>query len=247
MVWTTTMTKTTTSNGKNQKKFVYLNFYPYLCGMEKFEEGKKYFWGIYLGLQTTYTNYGTIRREHVFRTDKTDGNKTPVMFRLFVDEVPREDVEVTVQLPEQKQSSEFIVDGEQLAKLKKIGFDSRKLPYTEAVTVGWALRWLRDNFGIAHTIYPRHMAEYDIRFSLGHIIQPIDNMTLDLSEGKYDETDGVIDTIEELEFSALDFALDFILSKGGIIGYWKWVEWNLELDAEEKRSKARTSQDNMNV
>jgi len=205
--------------------------------MEQFVVGEKYTWGIFIGLITTYTNYGTIRRDLHFRTDKLDSNKTPIIFRLFKDEVPNGKTEVNVELPKIRQSAEFIVDGEQLAKLKRLGFNPNNMPYTETPTLGWALRWVRDNFGIAHTIYPRHMQQNDVRFSLGHIIQPINSgsSSMDLSNGRYDETDGVINTIEELEFAALDFAIDFILEKGGVLGYWKYIDWVNEMDEDRRK------------
>jgi len=94
-----------------------------------------------------------------------------------------------------------------------------------APTVSQALRWVRKMYGIFHTVYVRHMNDGVLGFSVSHSFlrmnfpkiksktpdKLIDLLVVDISNGKHDKKDGVIDDYDEAESEALTDALKWLL------------------------------------
>jgi hypothetical protein len=98
-----------------------------------------------------------------------------------------------------------VVPDEAFGLMVKLGFEKMR------PTVAGALKWLREKFGIFHSIYVRSMDTKKFGFSVGHAIQPIDLRIADLDMyNKYQEKDGVIDDYDQAEFDSVLFALDFL-------------------------------------
>lgn len=133
------------------------------------------------------------------------------------------------------------VTKDQAEKLKKLGFDL-EIDYAyhiesgitvpivgtavnwnaypksvSAPTVALAMKWLRDTFGVSHTIYARSLTKGVFGYSVSHAILGLECTMADLTKGHELEeagTDGInAMNYDDAESKGLDFSLDWLLEK----------------------------------